>query len=462
MFCKPRRLTISKRLTLIYTAILFSILIVFNVMTLFVLRQYIENSSRNELVSSIDTISDYIGSGKNVDPSSLNDLNLSYGILYGVFDQDKNLLFSNKPDLPFIEMPRRDRGMFHDDVAFKRDRKIIYTNRTVSIENTVYYIQAAKDFEDLFHKAGVLPNVILFTTVLGILVSLISGSILTKRLLKPIHNISQTAKEITSKNLDKRITVDGPEDELKDLANIFNSMVERLEADFERQRRFASDASHELRTPLAVIHGHVNMLNRWGKNDPQVLDQSLATLKRETENMSRLIENLMYLAKGDSNTIVMKKEVFSLNMLLKEVVEETLLTNSQYSVSYNCKDNLMVNADYNALKQVLRILMDNSIKFSTPPGEILIQAEIEERGTLISVADKGVGIPAECLPYIFDRFYRVDESRSKATGGAGLGLAIAKQIVQSHDGTISAESEPDKGTKITVRIPDSSNIKPLS
>ena len=265
MLFKPRRLTISRKLTLIYTAILFSILIVFNIMTVFVLRQYIETSSRNELASSIDTISDYISSGKNVDQPSLDDLNLNYGILYGVFDQDKTLLFSNSPDLPFIEMSRRDRVRLDDDVAFNRDMKIIYTNRTVSIENTVYYIQAAKDFEDLLHKAGVLPNIILYTTVFGILVSLISGSILTKRLLKPIHNISQAAKEITAKSLDKRITIDGPGDELTDLANVFNSMVGRLETDFERQRRFVSDASHELRTPLSIIHGHVNMLDRWQK-----------------------------------------------------------------------------------------------------------------------------------------------------------------------------------------------------
>lgn len=462
MIFKRRRLTISKRLTLTYTAILFTILVVFNATSLFSFRQYIGSSIKSELVSSIDMLSDYIASGKDLDQASLDDLNLSYGIYYGVFDQNKKLLFSNEPDLPFLELPRRDRGKFQDDVYFKRDRKILYTNREVTIGNTVYYIQTARDFEDLFQRAGFLPDVIFFTTVFGIMVSLISGTFLTKRLLKPIHDISQTAKEITSKSLDKRIPVDGPDDELKDLANTFNSMVERLESDFDRQRRFVSDASHELRTPLAVIHGHVNMLNRWGKKDPEVLDKSLETLKRETENMSRLIENLMYLAKGDTNTIVMKKEPFFLNMLLKEVVEETLLTHDQYSVSYACEDTLTMNADYSALKQVLRILVDNSIKFSTPPGEISIQSEVKINGVLITVADKGIGIPQECLSFIFDRFYRVDESRSKATGGAGLGLAIAKQIVQSHNGTISAESEPGKGTKITVWIPDSSAMKSLS
>lgn len=169
--------------------------------------------------------------------------------------------------------------------------------------------------------------------------------------------------------------------------------------------------------------------------------------------MNMLIQNLLYFTKGDNKLLVMKREKLSLSMLLKEVVDETILTHNQFTVAYKGEEYLTINADYNALKQVFRILLDNSIKFSTPPGEILIQTEQKDRGTLIKVMDHGVGIPLECLPYIFDRFYRVDESRSKATGGTGLGLSIAKQIVQSHNGTISAESELGQGTTVAVCIP---------
>lgn len=302
-------------------------------------------------------------------------------------------------------------------------------------------------------KTGALQEILILTGILGTLVSFVSGAFLSKKFLKPIKDISETAKEITSKSLDKRIMVDGPDDELKDLANIFNSMIGRLEADFEKQRRFVSDASHELRTPLAVIHGHVNMLNRWGKNDPQVLVKSLAALKAETDNINRLIENLLDLSKGDNNALVMKKEKFSLNMLIKEVVDETLLIYGQIEVTYVCEDNLTLNADYNAVKQVFRILVDNSVKYSTPPGEIRLQAEREETGINVMVIDKGLGISQECLPYIFDRFYRVDESRNKATGGIGLGLSLALQIVRNHNGTISAESELGVGTKMIVWLP---------
>ncbi len=477
MSFKRRRLSISKKLTLIYSRILFSILIVFTILMFFSIRFFSIESHENELITNADIISGHIGSMLEVNRSSFANLTLGYGIFYSVFDKAESLIYTNNTGLPFMDTlwddgkNRSESGIFDYDRqifvidkegnikklskagGLRKDRRVLLMNKAVTVKNTTYHIQVVKDLEEIGEATEVLPKILIITGILGTLLCISTGPYLSRTLLKPIHDISRTAKEITAKNLDKRIPVDGPDDELKDLAQTFNSMIERLEGDFERQKQFASDASHELRTPLSIIHGHVNMLNRWGKNDPQVLDQSLATLKRESENMSRLIENLMYLAKGDTNANVTKKEVFGLKMLFEEVMEETQLTNSGYSISCMCDENLMINADYNALKQVLRILMDNSIKFSTPAGDIWIKAEEEENSVLIAVSDKGVGIPSECLPHIFDRFYRVDESRSKATGGAGLGLAIARQIVQSHDGTITAESELGKGTTIALRLP---------
>ncbi|HYE83007.1 MAG TPA: ATP-binding protein [Clostridia bacterium] len=448
-----RRLSISRRLTLTYSLILFSILLVFTILTVFGTSYYIMEFNEYELEASFNTISDYISNTQSINRISLENLNLSYSVLYSIFDSDKQLIYSNKPDMPFMEVVTKGKFEIFRDVGIKRRMGIVYTNKPVDIRGTVYYIQTAKGFEDIFQHTDILPRMLFLTTILGTVVSYISGSILSRRLLKPIHDITRTAKEITSKNLDKRIPFDGPDDELKDLANTFNSMIGRLETDFERQRRFVSDVSHELRTPLSIIHGHVNMLGRWGKNDQQVLEKSLKTIKTETDNMNRLIENMLYLAKGDSNVLTLQKEEFSLSMLLHEVVEETLLANSQFSIEYSCGDELVINGDYTALKQVLRILMDNSIKFSNPPGEIHILGKAEEGKVLVKVSDKGMGIPKEALPYIFDRFYRVDESRNKATGGSGLGLAIAKQIVQSHNGTIIAESEEGKGTSIAIYLP---------
>lgn len=453
MFAMLRRLSISRRLTLTYSLILFSILFIFTVLNVFGINYYVMKLNLFDLETSVSIISGYIENAQTVDQKSLKNMNVSYNVLYSIFDKDKQLIYSNKPDIPFLEITLAGNRKLMGDVGVKRRQGIIYINKMVNIKGATYYIQTARGFEDIVQNSYVLFRIFLFTAILGTIVSYISGSILSRRLLKPINDISKTAKEITSKNLDKRIPVDGPEDELKDLADTFNSMIGRLETDFDRQKRFVSDASHELRTPLSIIHGHVNMLNRWGKNDIEILEKSLSTIKSETANMNRLIENMLYLAKGDNNALTLQMEELSLCMLLREVVEETLLTNNQYSISYRCEDYLLVNADYNGLKQVLRILIDNSIKFSNPPGDISVLGEMNENAVLITVTDRGAGIPAESLPYVFDRFYRVDESRNKATGGAGLGLAIAKQIVQSHSGTITAESEEGKGTTMIITIP---------
>ena len=460
MFLKQRRLSISQRLTLTYSAILFGILLVFTVLFFFFMRQYALTINKGDVAANADIISKYMTSIQNLDPSAFKNLALSQNIFFSVFDRDKKLLYSNRLDLSFMQVFSEDTGILNDNGGilhgrgiFKQKNRIINTQREMHVNGTAYYIQVAKRFDDITDRADALPGVLLIASIFGTLVCFISGIFLTRKLLKPIQDISRTAKEITSKNLDMRIAIDGPEDELKDLAGTFNSMIVRLEGDFEKQRRFIADASHELRTPLSVIHGHVNMLKRWGKNDPEVLSRSLDTLKKETECMSKLLENLLYLAKDDNNTLALERDKFPLDILLKEVVDEALLVHDEYSILIKCEAGHMITADYNAMKQVLRNLTDNSIKYSTPPGEIVITAEQKKEGTWISVSDSGTGIPSECLPYIFDRFYRVDESRTKATGGSGLGLSIAKHIVQSHNGTITAESRPGKGTKIVIFIP---------
>lgn len=454
MLFRNRRLSISKKLTIIYTSILVSVLILFTIITFYSISNYVLKENQATLASNADIITNYIGNIGKVDESTLNSINLSSGISFSIFDQNKKLIYSNE-EVKTIKKnyEREDKRKNHKDKTFEHSNGLIYTDRTVSVKGNTYYIQITKAFEDIGSKTGALVEILAITIIFGTLISVFSGLFLSKRLLKPIQDITMAAKEITSKSLDKRISTNGADDELKDLADTFNSMIERLEKDFEKQRRFVSDASHELRTPISVIHGHVNLLNRWGKNDETQLNRSLATLKSETDNMSRLIENLLLLAKGDNNVFNAKKEEIFLNQLLKEVVDETLLSHNDALISYICEDSIKINGDYNLLKQVLRILIDNSIKFSTTYEEITIEAKQNDSETLVGVKDKGVGIPSESLPYIFDRFYRVDESRTKSTGGTGLGLSIAKQIIEVHGGKIFVESELGKGTKVTFTIP---------
>jgi signal transduction histidine kinase len=450
---KNKRISISKKLTLIYSSILLSILIIFAVLTFLSIRNFIIKDSESILSSNVDIISNFISNSQNINKSSLNNINLSQGIYYSVCDENGNIICSNMDSIQSDKKHPDGKQEKHKEKDFQHNNGIISTNKTVSIKGKKYNILVTKDFEDIGTNTEAITAIFIIISILGTIVCFISGYFLTKKLLKPIKDITKTAKEITSKSLNKRIVTNGVQDEIKDLADTCNSMIERLEVDFEKQRRFVSDASHELRTPLSVIYGHVNMLNRWGKNDPTQLEKSLKTLKNETENMHKLIESLLYLAKGDNNVLVIKKEEFELYNLIKEVVDETLLNHSQIEISYNCEQELEIYADYNALKQVLRILVDNSIKFSKDFGQIIINAEVNDKEILINVIDNGSGISEESIPHIFDRFYRADESRNKTTGGTGLGLSIAKQIVDYHEGRILVESKLEQGTKISIFIP---------
>lgn len=453
MILKKFKLSISRKLTLIYSSILFLILITFSLLTFFLIRNSIIKDSETILSSNADIISTYITNAQGVDRSTLGNIKLNKGIMYSVYDNNNRIIFSNIETSKPMKKHMENKKMNFQKDSFEFNDGSIYADREVNVNGIVYYIQVTKEYEELGSKTDTFGEILLIVSVLGTLVCFISGSFLSKKLLRPIQDISKTAKDITSKSLDKRIVTNGADDELKDLADTFNSMIERLEVDFDKQKRFVSDASHELRTPLSVISGHVNMLNRWGKNDLGQLEKSLNTLRFEAENMSALIEKLLILARGDNNAFSMNKEKFKLYLLIKEIVDETLLTHSQLNISYNCDKEIDIFADYNSLKQLVRILIDNSIKFNKDDGQIVIIGEKSGDGVLISVKDSGIGIPADSLPYIFNRFYRVDESRTKATGGSGLGLSIAKQIVEGHNGKISIESKLGEGTTVNIFIP---------
>lgn len=458
MFLKNKRIPISKKLTLLYSSILLAILIIFAAFTFISIRNYIIKDSEAILSVNADILYNYLANTQSISKNSFNDINLSRGIYYTVYDDKGNMIFSNmeadyqgKKHLEEKQKKRKAK-----DFEFKDG--VVSTTRTIAVNGGNYTIILAKDFEDIGSNTDAIGAIFITTSILGTIVCFVSGSFLTKKFLKTIKDITKTAKEITANSLDKRIVTNGAKDEIKDLADTFNSMIERLEIDFEKQRRFASDASHELRTPLAVIHGHVNLLNRWGKNDPEQLEKSLKTLKNETENMNKLIENLLYLAKGDNKVLSLNKEEFQLQNLLKEIVAETLLSNNNIQISYNCDKDLIIYADYNGLKQVLRIIVDNSIKFTNDNGVVIIEAKDKNEEILTKTTDNGIGIPEESIPHIFDRFYRSDESRTKITGGTGLGLSIAKQIIDFHGGRILAKSKLEEGTEISVFIPKKSKF----
>jgi len=280
-----------------------------------------------------------------------------------------------------------------------------------------------------------------------------SGKDISAEEMKRLRDLAGTISNIDATKLDKRLSVDGAQNELKALADAINNMLDRIDEAYRSQVRFVSDASHELRTPISVIQGYANLLDRWGKNDEATLQEAIDAIKSEAESMKELIEQLLFLARGDNETLHLDLEIFDSSEIIDEILKEAQLIDSLHTYRIKSKTKAYVSADRQLLKQAVRILVENSSKYTPDEGEIIVSVEEENSTIRISVQDNGIGIDPQNLPYIFDRFYRSEESRARKTGGSGLGLAIMKWIIDRHGGTIEVISRKDIGTRTTILLP---------
>ncbi|MBU3192332.1 HAMP domain-containing histidine kinase, partial [Clostridium bowmanii] len=338
-----------------------------------------------------------------------------------------------------------------DKIGTFKEEGLIYKN--LSVETKDYgtiYIQIVKDMDNEYGFMEILFAIMAIADFIGIIASTILGYIISKKMLRPIDKIIKAADNISINNLKERIEVTGPDDELKRLGNTFNNMIDRLQGAFDRQIQFVSDASHELRTPIAVLQGYANLLDRWGKDDREALEKSIYAIKLETSYMAKLVENLLFIAKGGSENQRIEKKEFWLNELIYEVIKESKLIDNTHIISSDRNDTVSILADSKMIKQMIRIFIDNSIKFTPEKGKIDISSEVNNKTVKITITDNGIGIPKDEIQDIFERFYIVDKSRSKEKGGSGLGLSIAKLIVDIHKGSINVESKEGIGTKIIV------------
>jgi signal transduction histidine kinase len=287
----------------------------------------------------------------------------------------------------------------------------------------------------------------------GLVLVVVFGSKASRKFLSPVHQMTETVKEISIKDLGRRIDVRGSKNELKDLAKTFNEMLDRIQNSVEQQNQFISDASHELRTPISVIQGYADLLDRWGKNDRAVLEESIESIKSEAENMKELVEKLLFLARGDRNAQKLERSKFSLNELIGELIKETRIIDKEHILKNEHNDKIDIWADRKLMKEALRIFIDNSIKYTPSGGAIMLDSYLRKSEAVIVVSDTGAGIAEKDIPHIFDRFYRADKSRTKSSGGTGLGLSIAKWIIDQHNGKISVWSEIQIGTVIKIILP---------
>jgi two-component system sensor histidine kinase ArlS len=310
------------------------------------------------------------------------------------------------------------------------------------------YLLARNDYMELLRNYSLIGFAGLIT-IGGVAIYFLS-----RRMLKPVDYVSSLAARISSTNLKERINYQGPEDEIKHLADTFDDMLGRLESAFESQKQFIQDASHELRTPIAIAQTNIEVAEMEGKATTREYKRLMEVLKMSLERMNRLSDNLLLLSPGDQSQL--KRSVIDVAALLDEVVTEASARAIAASVNLDLEpvsNEILVMGDTLRLKQAVINLVDNAIKYNRPDGTVRISAQAKGLEIVVQVQDSGIGISQADQQHIFDRFFRVDKSRSRAQGGSGLGLAIVKKIAEEHGGTISVESTPGEGSTLLMSLP---------
>jgi signal transduction histidine kinase len=462
---KQLGLPLSVKLTILYAFILSCILLFTSLITVAGLHYMLYIQADNTFTRSIYSISHYVQSRTDIDQRLLKKNLFPTGIILRIVDDQNNLLFDSAPAA--LDNPELPKESTQDLSALLLaplnrktqiicvDRQFFYYFQQVLVNGGhSYQLHFMKPMTEQTHFLVVLMQILLVTNAIGLLIAIVSGIFISRGILRPLRDITKTAKEIEVNDLSKRIeTLDG-NDELQELAKTFNHMLNRIQTGFEQQRRFVSDASHELRTPVTVISGYANMLDRWGKQDAAALEEGIVAIKSEAANMYKLIEKLLFLARADHNKQIVTKTAVKTAPLIEEISQETRLIAPDHEIRLLKNDPAIIYADAVSIKEMLRIFIENSIKYTPGGKSISISSHKAEQHLEISVQDTGIGIPEAEQLNIFDRFYRVDKSRTKATGGGtGLGLSIARWIANQHDSVIQLASKPGDGTRVTVIIP---------
>ena len=287
----------------------------------------------------------------------------------------------------------------------------------------------------------------------ALLVSLAGGWFLIGRALAPIGRINRAAADMAAGDLDARIAVERTENELEQVAQALNGAFDRLHRALDSQQRFTADASHELRTPLATIAAETE----WALARPRSADdyrESLVTCRRATERMARLVERLLTLARADDEAIQLERAPVGLEPIVQEAVSLVHPLAARRGITIETRfDAAHVNGDRECLTELVTNLCSNAVEYNREGGRVTVEVWPEGADACMRVSDSGVGISEEDLPRIFERFYRTDKTRDRRTGGAGLGLAIAKWIVDAHGGRITCRSTVGEGTEMLVRLP---------
>ncbi|WP_437831960.1 HAMP domain-containing sensor histidine kinase [Niallia taxi] len=379
--------------------------------------------------------------------------------LIRVIDEDGNVLISHlNGDFPILEpdIVKEEKELKYVSVGEEQSLVYSYPIKSKDFSGEIEIIRLLDSYNLVMKH---LAFAMMLFAIAAILISALIGYLMSRELLKPLSIMTNTMKKIKSAGFKERMPVYPQKDEISELTTIFNHMMDRIELSFQAQKQFVEDASHELRTPISILEGHLSMLNRWGKHNPEILEESLKASLDETEKLKKLVLTLLDLTRLDHNRIDQDNlSPEKVNTIIEGAVKDFQMLHSDFKFQVQLQSSQLNGIAEQHFQQVLTILLDNAIKYSGASKEISISTSKRDKLFILQISDKGIGIPDEEIDKVFDRFYRVDKARSRGQGGTGLGLAIAKKIVDYYQGSIQLDSRIGEGTTVTISLPENGTV----
>lgn len=341
-----------------------------------------------------------------------------------------------------------------------KNRQTIFQTSMPIISNKsrvlIGYLAITNRLDNLKQLKDELNQLALSILFVSAIIAIVLGYLLSNQMTKPIKKIQEIISSISEENIStKRIKVSEKNDEFAIVSEHFNELLDKISFYIEQQKHFVEDVSHELRTPVAIVEGHLKLLNRWGKDDPEVLEESLQASLVELQRMKTLVQEMLDLSRAPQVKEQYKDATTNVTEVAKQVVHNFRVLYPEFTFTFDddLKRDLWIPIYLNHLEQVVIILMDNAVKYSLDRKEIILSLSKGEEHVEIAVQDFGMGMTEEDRKKVFSRFYRVDKARSRERGGNGLGLSIAKELIESYDGEISVTTLLNHGSIFKITLP---------
>lgn len=419
------------------------------------LHNWLINDEQSKIKLTNDDLISFLESqGPNL---TVQQIQQNTGLLKTIVDRDQTVRMFNADGIEILSINNTSQAapltVLHEVVEMTIDKNDAFViNEPIQLGFFKGYIQVVhplSKFQSLMHY---LLTAMLIAGVGGLVLSASIGYYLANYLIKPLHALRASMKTVMDKGFNEPIQLTHTShDEIGDLLKMYNTMMNELQISFTKQQQFVADASHELRTPIQAIEGHLSLLKRWGKDDPEILEESIDTSLMEIARMRKMIEELLELARREEKDIKSEADAVA---VIEAVIEDTRLLHPDARISLS-KDGEIgrLFITENALSQIVRNIIENAIRYCEKIPEIQIVLSVSEKEALVKIEDNGIGIAEENIPYIFDRFYRVDEARNRQIGGTGLGLSITKMLLEKYNSSIEVKSDKNVGTVFLLKFP---------